>query len=46
MTVVEFETWLLSELELCDGCGRETLDCSHDPCDDVIADRARLNDSS
>ena len=25
--------------ERCDGCGRESLDCSHDPCDDVIADR-------
>lgn len=23
----------------CDGCGREELNCSHDPCADVIADR-------
>lgn len=32
----EFEE---EEEETCDGCGRESLDCSHDPCADVIADR-------
>jgi len=26
-------------IDNCDGCGRESLDCSIDPCDDVIADR-------
>ena len=24
----------------CNGCGRESLTCSHAPCADVIADRA------
>lgn len=30
---------LLLEAEICHGCGRDSLDCSHDPCADVIADR-------
>lgn len=25
--------------EVCHGCGRPSLDCSRDPCPDVIADR-------
>jgi len=28
-----------AEGETCDGCGRASIDCSRDPCKDVIADR-------
>jgi hypothetical protein len=28
-----------AEGEECDGCGRASIDCSRDPCPDVIADR-------